>query len=96
MVSQRISLSRSRNEAFNLKLISLKDNHTHQRKWPPMLKEKSDDGVGNPIMLLLKDALTQQRNKMRDKFTQTLLWLLVAIEAPWTNTNYGDVTPFKV
>jgi hypothetical protein len=34
--------------------------------------EKKYDGAGDPIKMLLKEALVQQRNEMMDNFTQIL------------------------
>jgi hypothetical protein len=48
---------RSGYRELGLKLISLGEDHSHQPKWPPMVEEKRDDGVGDPIKLLLKESL---------------------------------------
>ena len=37
-----------------------------------MVKEKKDEGVGDPIKTLLEEALEKQRNAMMDNFTQIL------------------------
>ena len=38
-----------------------------------MAEEKRDDGAGDPIKLMLKEALECQRNEMMDSFAQILL-----------------------
>jgi hypothetical protein len=37
-----------------------------------MGEEKKDEGAGDPIKMLLKEALEKQRNAMMDNFTQIL------------------------
>jgi hypothetical protein len=37
-----------------------------------MAEEKRDNGVGDPIKFLLKEALVQERNEMMDNFFQIL------------------------
>jgi hypothetical protein len=37
--------------------------------------EKKDGGAGDPIKMLLKEVLAQQRNEMMDNFVQILWWL---------------------
>jgi hypothetical protein len=34
--------------------------------------DKKDGGVGDPIKMFLEEALTRQRNKLMDNFTQIL------------------------
>jgi hypothetical protein len=48
---------------LGLKLVSLEENHSLPPKKPPMVEEKRDDGVGDPIKLLL-------RNPSHDKGTR--------------------------
>jgi hypothetical protein len=40
-----------------------------------MAGENKDEGTGYPFKLLIKEALTQQRNDMMDSFMQILRWL---------------------
>jgi hypothetical protein len=54
--------------------------------------EKKDDGVGDPIKMLLEEALAGQRNKIMDNFVQILRWLPTR-EA---SSSSGHATPFKV
>jgi hypothetical protein len=52
--------------------------------------EKKDDGVGDPIKMLLKESLKQQRNEMMDNFAQILRQL------PTGEASSSRETPFKV
>jgi hypothetical protein len=54
--------------------------------------EKKDDGAGDPIKMLVEEALTQQRNEMMEKFTQILRRLPIG-EA---SSSSGHTIPFKV
>jgi hypothetical protein len=54
--------------------------------------EKKDDGVGDPVKMLLKESLVRQRNKMMDKFAHILRQLPTG-EA---SSSSGHATPFKV
>ena len=40
-----------------------------------MAEGKKDEEAGDPIKILLEEALEKQRNVMRDKFSQILPWL---------------------
>ena len=40
-----------------------------------MGEEKKDEGAGNPIKILLEEALEKQRNAMMHNFSQILQWL---------------------
>ena len=47
----------------------------HQPRKPrrrPMAEEKKDEGAGDPIKILLKEALEKQRNAIMDNFAQIL------------------------
>jgi len=37
-----------------------------------MVEEKKDEGVGDPIKILLEEALKKQKNTMMDNFAQIL------------------------
>ena len=56
IVSQHMSLTRSEYREFGLELVSL--DHSRHPKRPPMVEEKRDDGVGDPIKSLLEESLT--------------------------------------
>ena len=57
--------------------------------------EKKDEGAGDPIKILLEEALEKQRNAMMDNFAQ-ILQRLPTGEASTSNSHSGDATPFKV
>ena len=60
-----------------------------------MADEKKDEGVGDPIKILLKEALERQRKVMMEKFAQILQRLPRGDTS--TSKNYsGSAKPFKV
>ena len=61
-----------------------------------MIEEKKDEGVGDPIKLLLKESLAWYREKVINNFSQILLRLLTVVDASISSDNFGGVTPFKV
>jgi hypothetical protein len=73
-----MSLTRSEYRKFGLKIVSLKDNHSHTSKKPSMAEEKKNDGADDPISLLLEQALTRQRDEMMDNFSHIFQCLLIA------------------
>jgi len=56
---------------------------------------KKDEGIGDTIKILLKEALEQQRNTMMDNFAQ-ILHRKPRGDASVSNSNFGNATPFKV
>ena len=64
-------------------------------QWPPMEEEKKYKGAGDPIKILLEEALEKQRNAMMDKFSQ-ILQRLPTYGASESNSHSGGATPFKV
>ena len=60
-----------------------------------MAEEKKDEGVGDPIKILLEEALEKQRNAMMDKFSQ-ILHQLPTYGAFASNNHSRGATPFKV
>ena len=73
MVSQCMSLTRSEYRELGLKLVELGENTSRRPKKPQMAGEENrDDGAGDPIKMLLEEALTRQRNEMMDNFAQIL------------------------
>jgi len=60
-----------------------------------MADEKKDEGVGDPIKILLEEALERQRNAMMDNFAQ-ILQRLPRSDALASNSFSGNATPFKV
>ena len=57
--------------------------------------EKKDDGAGDPIKILLEEALEKQRNVMMDKFSH-ILQRLPTGGASTSSSHSGGATPFKV
>jgi hypothetical protein len=57
-----------------------------------MAGENKDDRTGDPFKLLIEEALTQQRNKMKDIFAQILRRLPIGD----ASSSSEGVTPFKV
>jgi hypothetical protein len=55
---QCMSPKRSEYSKLGLELVSLEDNHSRTPKKPSMAEEKKNDGVDDPINLLLEQALT--------------------------------------
>jgi hypothetical protein len=54
--------------------------------------EKKDDGAGDPIKMLLEEALAQQRNEMMDNFAQ----ILRRLPTGEASSSGCHATPFKV
>ena len=60
-----------------------------------MKEENKCEGAGDPIKILLEEALEKQRNAMMDNFSQILRRLPTS--GPSTSNNdSGGSTPFKV
>ena len=57
--------------------------------------EKKDEGAGDPIKILLEEALEKQRNAMMDDFAQ-ILQRLPTGGASTFSSHSGGATPFKV
>eukprot|EP00253_Pinus_taeda_P036114 PITA_36114 len=60
-----------------------------------MVDEKKDEGAGDPIKILLEEALKRQRNVMMDSFAQ-ILQKLPRGDASTSNNYSGNATLFKV
>jgi len=54
-----------------------------------------DEGAGDPIKILLEEALEKLRNAMMDNFTQILQWFPTS-GASTSSSNSGGSNPFKV
>ena len=67
----------------------------HKPRWTPMGDKKKDEGAGDPIKILLEEALKKQRNAMMDNFAQ-ILQRLPTGSASASSSHSGGVTPFKV
>ena len=73
----------------------LKDGPRRAR-WPHMVEEMRDDRVGDPIKLLLEEALMQQWNEMMDNFSQILCRLPTTSDTSTSSGHSGSAPPFKV
>jgi len=60
-----------------------------------MADEKKDEGAGDPIKILLEEALKRQRNAMMDNFAQILQGLPKS-NALDSSSYSRNTTPFKV
>jgi hypothetical protein len=60
-----------------------------------MGEEKKDEGAGDPIKMLLEEALEKQRNAMMDNFAQ-ILQRIPTGDASTSNSHSRGATPFKV
>ena len=57
--------------------------------------KNKDEGVEDPIKMLLEEALEKQRNTMMDNFTH-ILQRIPTSGASASSSYYGGATPFKV
>ena len=65
-------------------------------KKPSMAEENKNDGVDDPINLLLEQALKQQRDKMMENFSHILKRLPIALGESSSSFHFGGTSPFKV
>ena len=86
-----MSPTRSEYKELGHELVSLEDKSSRTPKWPLMAGEKKDDGKGDPFKMLIKEALTQQKNEMMDSFVQILQQLPISD----TSSSSGGVTPSR-
>src|ERR1700722_20025444 len=90
-----MSPTRSGYKELGLELVEPLQDEPRKSRWPPMVDEKKDEGVGDPIKILLEEALERQRNAMMDNFSWTLQRLLKG-DASTSGSYSGSATPFKV
>jgi hypothetical protein len=60
-----MSPKNSEYKALGLELVSIEDKSSRTPNIPLMVGENKDDGIGDPLKLLIEEALTQQRNEKR-------------------------------
>ena len=60
-----------------------------------MVEEKKYEGVGDPIKILLEEALEKQRNAMMDNFAK-ILQRLPTYDTSASKNHSRGTTPFKV
>jgi hypothetical protein len=90
-----MSPMRSGYKELGLDMVEPLRDQPRKPRRPPMGEEKKDEGVGDPIKMLLEEALEKQRNAMMDNFTQILQWILNG-GASTSRSHSGGSTPFKV
>ena len=73
----------------------LKDD-PHRARWPHMVEEMRGGQVGDPIKLLLEEAVMRQRNEMMDNFSQILCQLPTTSYASTSSGHSRSTPPFKV
>ena len=80
---------------LRLNLVEALQDQPCKPRRPPMVEEKKDEGAGDPIKILLEEALKKQRNAMMDNFAQ-ILQRLPTGGASASSNHSGGATPFKV
>ena len=80
---------------LGLDLVEPLQDQPHKPQWPPMVEEEKDEGIGDPIKILLEEDLEKQRNAMMDNFSH-ILQRLPTYGASASNNHSGGATPFKV
>ncbi len=90
-----MSPTRSGYKELGLELVEPLQDQPRKSRRPPMADEKKDEGAGDPIKILLEEALERQRNAMMDSFSQ-ILQRLPRGDASTSNSDSGNATPFKV
>ena len=64
-----MSPTRSGYKELGLDLVEPLQDQPRKPRWTPMRDKNKDEGAGDPIKILLEDALEKQRNTMMDKFS---------------------------
>ena len=88
-------LTRSGYKELGLKLVKPLQDQPRKSRQPPMADEKKNEGAGDPIKILLEEALERQRNAMMDSFAQ-ILQRLPRGDASASSSDSRNATPFKV
>ena len=90
-----ISPTRSRYKELGINLVEPLQDQPHKPRRSPMVEENKDEGAGDPIKILLEEALEKQRNVMMDNFSHTLQSL--PIDNAFASCNhFGGAICFKV
>ena len=90
-----MSPTRSGYKELGLDLVEPLHDQLHKPRQTPMGEEKKNEGAGDPIKILLEEALEKQRNAMMDNFAQ-ILERLPTGGASASTSHSGGATPFKV
>ena len=67
-----MSPTRSGYKELGLDLVEPLQDQLRKPRQPPMGDEKKDEGAGDPIKILLDEALEKKMNAMMDNFSQIL------------------------
>ena len=67
-----MSPTRSGYKELGLDLVEPLQDQPRKPQRPPTAEEKKDEGAGDPIKILLKEALEKKRKVMMDNFAQIL------------------------
>jgi hypothetical protein len=57
---------------LGLEVVSLEENLSLTPKKPSMVEENKNDGVDDPISMMLEQSLTRQRDEMMENFPHIL------------------------
>jgi hypothetical protein len=87
-----MSPTRSGCKKLGLEPIEPLQDRLRRARKQPMGEEKKYDGVGDPLKMLLEEALARQRNEMMDNFAQILRRLPMGEASSSSDLE----TPFKV
>eukprot|EP00253_Pinus_taeda_P014225 PITA_14225 len=79
---------------LGLELVEPLQDQPQKSRRPPMADENKDEGIGDPIKILLEEALERQRNAIMDSFAQ-ILQRLPKSDASASSSYSGNATPFK-
>ena len=90
-----MSPTRSGYKELGLDLVEPLQDQPRKPRRTPMGDEKKDEGAGDPIKILLEEALEKQRNAIMDNFAQ-ILQRLPTGGASASSSHSGGATPFKV
>jgi hypothetical protein len=90
-----MSPTRSGYKELGLDLVEPLQDQSRKPRRSPMGEENKDEGVGDPIKMLLEEALENQRNVMMDNFAH-ILQRIPTSSASTSNSHSGGATPFKV
>jgi hypothetical protein len=90
-----MSPMRSGYKELGLDLVEPLQDQPRKPRRPPMGEEKKYEGAGDPIKMLLEEALEKQRNTMMDNFARILQRIPTGGASTSISHSRGD-TPFKV
>ena len=90
-----MSPTRSGYKELWLELVEPLQDQPRKSRRPPMENEKKYEGAGDPIKILLEEALGRQRNTMMDNFSH-ILQQLPRGDTSISNSYSRSATPFKV